>query len=343
LTFVLQPLLASSDEKLKDEAAVLLKSGKAAEGYEKLKEYVRTEGKIDYSDYSLLAGIGLGLKKFDEARYFANKALEVKPGDAPSLYVLGILSQADGKNDEAIKFYNRVLTDGDKTDRSYGSMYIRALLQLGVCYTGKGNLEEANSYYKQVLAIEPWHELANVYYGTNLIREERWKEALSPLSKAYNKNHERIEALGMFAMALAQTDQFSPAVVNYKELIQREPNNPNHYLNIARCLMMLSRLREAEKMMDKGLELAAKEGMTTELINYLGFAFRIYIEMGREDDAVKAFKDLKALNSEKADEYYSDIIKQWPHLEEKLNQKESLAPVQGPIFAKEGDQSSEKL
>ena len=55
-------------------------------------------------------------KQYDEARNYFNEALEINPNASNALMNLGIISEREGKTDEAIAFYQQAIDNVGKND-----------------------------------------------------------------------------------------------------------------------------------------------------------------------------------------------------------------------------------
>jgi Flp pilus assembly protein TadD len=109
-----------------------------------------------------LAGEYRSRGDFDAAIATYNKALEIRPDDATTLFNLGLTYRDMGNLSRAITYYKRAfeLNPSDSM----------ILVNLGIAYRNLGNLEDAALAYQKAIEVNPYNALAhfnlgNVYYS----------------------------------------------------------------------------------------------------------------------------------------------------------------------------------
>ena len=104
--------------------------------------------------------------RHDDAIAAYNRVLEQEPDNVYALYNIGQVEQARGKNAEAENFYRQALeTDPD---------YTPALFNLAIVRTARGDFAEAAELYQQVTEIEPQN--ANAFLNLGFALQEQGED-----------------------------------------------------------------------------------------------------------------------------------------------------------------------
>lgn len=184
----------------------------------------------------------------DEAMKAYEKALEVEPGHAPSLFRLAYILDLTGEDSRALELYEQL--------RKLRPMHVNTVMNLGVLYEDRGEYERAIQCYQTVLDYFPGHGRANLYL----------KDAQASLTMFYDEDAARREA--KVAQILGQPVaeiSFSPRVrtalqklgVNsLGDLVARSEEDLLQIPNFGR-----TSLRELKEFLSsKGLSLASASG-----------------------------------------------------------------------------------
>ncbi|MFH1227222.1 MAG: DNA-directed RNA polymerase subunit alpha C-terminal domain-containing protein [Planctomycetota bacterium] len=135
---------------------VKIKLGEAEESYEliqKIKKENRNSAEIHY--YSGLALEYMG--KYEDAEKEYQNTLRIEKNHAPTIFRLAYNSDLNGQDEEAINLYKQIRTE------SYA--YTNALLNMGIMYEDKGELEKARECYHKVVVSYPNHARARLFLG----------------------------------------------------------------------------------------------------------------------------------------------------------------------------------
>ncbi len=184
----------------------------------------------------------------EEAMKAYEKALEVEPGHAPSLFRLAYVLDLTGEDSRALELYEQL--------RKLRPMHVNTVMNLGVLYEDRGEYERAIQCYQTVLDYFPGHGRANLYL----------KDAQASLTMFYDEDAARREA--KVAQILGQPVaeiSFSPRVrtalqklgVNsLGDLVARSEEDLLQIPNFGR-----TSLRELKEFLSsKGLSLASASG-----------------------------------------------------------------------------------
>jgi Tfp pilus assembly protein PilF/phosphoribosyl 1,2-cyclic phosphodiesterase len=155
--------------------------------------------------------------KEDEAIEWYNRALEKNPDDYNSLRQMGVSLSEQGKEDEAIEWYNRAL---EKNPEDY-----RSLRQMGVSLSNQGKEDEAIEWYNRALEKNPedYHSLRSL--GVSLSNQGKQDEAIEWFKKALKKKPEDYRSLREWSVAAFKSRDKDTALDKIKEAYRLEPTN----------------------------------------------------------------------------------------------------------------------
>jgi len=156
-----QELLTEVYKKLHNSSYVfgsyvdsLIKVGKSEEVgdlLEKVKNKFSKEPMIPYYRGVYLEALG----EYDKAQQEFKNALDLDQQYAPALFRLAYHLDLTGKEEEALKFYDKL--------RQIKPLHTNVLINLGLFYEDKGDYQKASECYDMVLNINPNHPRANLY------------------------------------------------------------------------------------------------------------------------------------------------------------------------------------
>ncbi|MDR2803201.1 MAG: tetratricopeptide repeat protein [Treponema sp.] len=153
--------------------------------------------KQNIDSYVVVCWSLIKLGRFDEARSFAVSALEISPYDVRLLEIMGEIDYFQGRNNEALKYFQEYINlapEGQRIDAAYyysGEIYIRqgrfrhadialstalhyvpgnAVWQSRLAYAreNSGELREAAAVYEKALQLDP--QLADAQRGLARVR-----------------------------------------------------------------------------------------------------------------------------------------------------------------------------
>ncbi len=223
------------------------------------------------------------------------KALELRPGDFPSLLRLGGIAIADGRVDDAEARYREALKVGAGAAALYG---------LGRVAMARGDYDTAVQHFEKVLAAQPQATSAHYQLGLayrqlgdlDRAREQLAKrgtqdpvfpdplvDSLSLLAtgagipmdlgnrevalghpeaavpfyrKAVAAAPDNLQARQALASALAETGHIDEALKLYLNLLERQPDNPVSHFNVGNLYLARKELESAAREFRKAVELA---------------------------------------------------------------------------------------
>lgn len=193
---------------------------------------------------------------FPKARQTAEKALELDDTSAEALTTLAFVewvnswdfSKADADFRHAIElnpnystahhWYSYFLVSMGRNDEAFteikkardleGPLTLSVNTDIGEIYSWAGRYDEADSYFKNVLSIEPNYAIGHDVYGINLIKQNRLNDAIAELEKARDlESSPRVQAVLGFAYAkTGQAEKARTIVDDLKELAKQRYVSP---------------------------------------------------------------------------------------------------------------------
>jgi DNA-directed RNA polymerase subunit alpha len=166
--------------------------------YEAAESHVERLVKKDSAQGWYLKGLLADLQGWhDDAMKAYEKALELEPGHAASLFRLAYIMDLEGEDAKALEIYEQL--------RKLRPTHLNTMMNLGVIYEDRGEFERAAQCYQTVLDYFPNHPRAQLYM----------RDARASLVMFYDEDAARREA--KMAQVLAQPVaevSFSPRVRN---------------------------------------------------------------------------------------------------------------------------------
>jgi DNA-directed RNA polymerase subunit alpha len=157
------------------QAELLIKTGKPEEGRALLDKLPKKAEEL--ADTHYLRGLASDFQgTTPEALDLYDKALEIDPGHAKSLFRLAFLHDLHGDDAHAQELY--------ETLRKQRPVHVNTVMNLGLYYEDRGDFQKAVACYETVLDAEPLHGRArlylqdaraalSMYYDEDLLRKEQ--------------------------------------------------------------------------------------------------------------------------------------------------------------------------
>ena len=169
----------------------------------------------------------------DKAIESGKLGYEKNPEDFQTNFTLGqILSLIGDKKDALFHIEKSVQLDPSNTD---------AVRQLATLYYDNGNKEKSVETFEIAIKQEEDKIIkANLYFnlGVLYMQLDQFEEAEDNFFFAYDLNPEDTEALSGIAQTFENAEKWRRASKFYRELIQLEPENPDHFKGMARVLIL---------------------------------------------------------------------------------------------------------
>lgn len=209
---------------------------------------------------------------------YAREAIALNPGSpSPRLFAAWVAA-ADGRWEEATKYYQEVLRDDPKN--------IEALTHLGALYGETGRLKEAEATFKRLVNADSGY-LSYYYLGRFYTNTGRTQEAIKAYATSVKKNPEFIAALTELAILYEQVNNNAAAERTYRSLIKARPDSSMPKARLARLLLKTGRKKEAEKLVREmgGQNLEGNDQVQLQI----GL---IYLDQGLYQEAAAEFEQV---------------------------------------------------
>jgi protein O-GlcNAc transferase len=223
-------------------------------------------------------GVQLHLSgRLDEAGAIYQRILEIQPGNADALHLLGVIAYQRKKYDQAEDLINRAIAFAKRIPDYRNN--------LGNVYLAQDRLDQAEACYQKALKLNPKYvdahnNLGNVHRENGKLREaaECYRRALK-LDAAQPKIHNN---LGLVLEGLGQTED---AAGHYREAIRLDPDYYEAHSNLGSAYKTQGKLLEAIECCKQAL--ALNPGHARTLLN-MGNAFA---ELGQMDKSAALFRE----------------------------------------------------
>jgi arylsulfatase A-like enzyme/Tfp pilus assembly protein PilF len=126
-----------------------------------------------------LAQLMLDAKRLDEAASFARRSLAADPSRSMSSFVLGVVSQRQGRYEEALSHFRRA---EESSRRSRGTVILTLHASMGDCLARLGREAEAEAEFLAEIKAVPWSEPGRVGLAMLYRSEGRDSEARTVLA-----------------------------------------------------------------------------------------------------------------------------------------------------------------
>ena len=229
------------------------------------------------------------------------RILEVAPGHADALHLLGLTERQQGNFTRAVELMQRAIAvnpraamfhsnlaeawraQGRVAEAEAASRQAIALdrtlpeahLNLGAALLQRQAFDEALAAYTQALALRPGYLDALLGEGDALLSSGRHPEALARYERALERSPGNTGALTRIGITLRKQGRIDDAIHHYEQAIARCPGVPELHNNVALLYQRVGRLDAAAVHLRRLLELrpgdtsarhllAAVEGTTTD-------------------------------------------------------------------------------
>jgi tetratricopeptide (TPR) repeat protein len=170
------------------------------------------------------------------------------------------------------------------------SEFVRNTLNLAKSQHQRGQLQAAETLYRQVIAAEPEHLRGTFLLGAVLVQLGQYEQAESFLRKSLEINPDHTPARMELGNLAYLTGEFETAAECFRTVTDHEPENPNAHDQLANALNLLGRADEAIEEELRAIEIWPD--FADALIN-LG---DIYQQLGRKEEAIASLEKALAIN-----------------------------------------------
>ena len=200
--------------------------------------------------YSILATCYYEMGDQKKAIESGKLGYEKNPEYFQTNFTLGqILSLIGDKKEALFHIEQAVKLDPSNTD---------AVRQLATLYYDNGDKEKSVETFEVAIKQEDDKIIkANLYFnlGVLYMQLDQFEQAEDNFFFAYDLNPEDTEALSGIAQTFENAEKWRRASKFYRELIQLDPENPDHYKGMARVLIKQGDMDGATKYFEKAKKL----------------------------------------------------------------------------------------
>jgi len=281
----------------------------------------------DNFDLNLKASfIAIEGKFYDKAEVFLKNVLNKEPENQKALYFYGLLYKDQKKWKEAITYFEKI------KDNEYLKS---AKLYIAVCYEKLKEKDKAKDILLDLWNKDPDDEVGYflaLYYKSS----KEYNEALKIIDKIQPSTKEIFQRLVYLrAEILIKMGQFNNGIDLVKEILEKEPNNPDALNFIGYSYVEKGiELDEAEKMIKRALEIKPDDPYITDSLAWLyymrgdyekAYMYQLKVLEKVNDDAtiLEHMGDIcKALKRfDEALKYYKEALNQEPEDPESIIKK----------------------
>jgi tetratricopeptide (TPR) repeat protein/SAM-dependent methyltransferase len=171
---------------------------------------------------------------------------------------------------------------------------VSALFALAVRHHQAGQLFEAESLYRQVLASDKSHFGSLHHLGIVALQRGQAQAALDPISRAIAVNNRVPDCHYNMAFALQALGRLSEAVVHYQHAVKLKPDYVEAHTNLGNALKELGRHGDAASAYERVINLKPSAEAYYNLANTLA-------QLGRSDEAVTSYRRALTLKPDLAE------------------------------------------
>jgi Flp pilus assembly protein TadD len=219
--------------------------------------------------------------------------------DAQQLLAAGQAAHEQGRFDDAIRTYNRVIALSTNQPRTAAVANFR----IGNAYMAQGKFGNAEVAYERALTLNPTDAESYNNLGEALGELKQYPRALEAFNKAISLDQKLLKAKYNQAVSYDRMGNFRYSEFVFRSLIKNNPSYSLAYDGLAVTLSKAGRAQEAIAFHEKAITLDPREPSY-----YFNYAIS-YLMMGNTAKAMEQQEKLKALDPAIAERLASVIVK----------------------------------
>jgi tetratricopeptide (TPR) repeat protein len=174
--------------------------------------------------------------RYDQARKLLDEALVLQPDDPGIRYDLALVDLRQGRSDDALAGFQRVLTEAHlRPDAVSADLHSQALDNVAVLFYARGDYESARSALQESLALDPKDAYALFNLGLTLQKLGDADGGWNALREARSLDRHDVDIARALALADADRGQWVDAVALLLEATKSRPEDPELWLQLARA------------------------------------------------------------------------------------------------------------
>ena len=133
-----------------------------------------------------------------------------------------------------------------------------ARCNLGICYSDKGMLQEAETHIRKAVELRPESKDIRRNLGLVLSRQRRFPEAVVCYRKAVEIDPRFVEAHVNLGSALVEMGQLDQAVGVFRKVLSLQPKHAQAHFELGRLLLLRNEFPEAQEHLAAAIEIEPK-------------------------------------------------------------------------------------
>jgi len=201
----------------------------------------------DFLGYNNRGGTYMNEKKYEQALFDLNKAIQLRPAYAEALNNRGVILSGKKRTIEGLNDLNKAI--------ELQPNYPDALNNRGVILMDLTRYPEALNDFNKAIELRPWY--AEAYYNRGLLfmNEKKNEQAVKDYDKALELRPGYPEAIINRGIILNDGVNAEKNLLDYNKAIEINPGDPQLYYNRGLVLMSANKNSEAMKDLNKSIEL----------------------------------------------------------------------------------------
>lgn len=287
----------------------------------------KTIENIEFKEYLVYYNIGvsyLNMGKVDFALDNFEKSLEINPAFDAAKEGIGRIMARNGKNLEAIKYYQEILEKNNDN-------YVISLL-LGKLFVDLKDFNQAEECFEQCIKISSDKPDAYTELGKAFMAQNKYSDSIKIYRKYISIKENDYNGHFNLAGCYFQNREFKKAISEYQKAIELNPKSYNSFFNLAliyeeiqeydtaiECYedSILIKIDFVDAYNNLGILFSKQQRQFEALATYSNGIkacpgnFRLYYNMGvvlfelrRYEDAADAFKKAVEINPQEIEVYY---------------------------------------
>jgi tetratricopeptide (TPR) repeat protein len=219
--------------------------------------------------------------------------------DVQKLLAAGQVAHDQGRFDEAVRTYNRVIALSANQPRTAALAHFR----IGNAYMAQGKFGNAEVAFERAIALNPADAESYNNLGEALGELKQYPRALEAFTKAINLDQKLLKAKYNQAVSYDRMGNFRYSEFVFRSLIKNNPRYSLAFDGLAVTLSKAGRAKEAISFHEQAIALDPREPSY-----YYNYAIS-YLMMGNTAKAIEQRDKLKTLDPAIADRLASVIVK----------------------------------
>jgi len=200
-----------------------------------------------------LAWLLAGRSQSDEAILEYRKAIELEPGKPTDYKSLGGLLVAADLPQEALPVYQKLLEldPGDTESQKVVSQILSSL----------GDIDAALQSWEKALASDPNNTTVLMNLGETYFKEQRWSEAVKPLTTLVGIKPDDAYALELLGNSQQNLGKPREAIAVYEKILALKPDNKKILCEMANCYKELKQFAKARSIANQAMKIDSNYGL----------------------------------------------------------------------------------